>query len=203
MTADTDLLVSQSQLGHEFLPVLSSGGELGAVTVGDEPARGGLGVLQPGLMWDRVSHLVQVHLDRRESRRGKSRKVWTSSRVKIMKPTSPLSWLSLASTSRMPGIPSTLNSAQGCRVQSRVQSSRFRVQGAWFSVQDTERRAQSALPGHEPNCPPAPLAIVDLLVLLLGPAGLVALLDGLLKVALQQRREIAVLGPGRRSGNEC
>ena len=140
MTADTDLLVSQSQLGHEFLPVLSSGGELGAVTVGDEPARGGLGVLQPGLMWDRVSHLVQVHLDRRESRRGKSRKVWTSSRVKIMKPTSPLSWLSLASTSRMPGIPSTLNSAQGCRVQSRVQSSRFRVQGAWFSVQDTERR---------------------------------------------------------------
>ena len=71
MTADSDLLVSQSQLGGEFLPVLCEpGGELGAVAVGDEPARGGLGLLQPGLVGDGISHLVHVHLDRRELRRG-------------------------------------------------------------------------------------------------------------------------------------
>ena len=53
----------------------------------------------------------------------------------------------------------------------------------------------SAVPGLEPKHSPAPLTGVDLLVLLLDPAGCVALLDGLLKVALDGRQEVTVLGP--------
>ena len=72
--ADTDLLISQSQLGGEFLPVLGEpGGEVAAVGVGDESARGGLSLLQPRLVGDGVPHLVHVHLDRRESGRGETR----------------------------------------------------------------------------------------------------------------------------------
>ena len=51
------------------------------------------------------------------------------------------------------------------------------------------------LPWHESQRSPAPLPIVDLLVLILDPIGRVELLYRLLKVVLQRRKEVSVFCP--------
>ena len=51
------------------------------------------------------------------------------------------------------------------------------------------------LPRHESQRSPAPLPIVDLLVLILDPIGRVELLYRLLKVVLQRRKEVSVFCP--------